>query len=290
MKLYKATIEAKSNFATPLRGDTLFGQICWYIRLLEGEQKLKELLEKYKEKPFCVVSDGFVTGHLPKPKLPSWRLGEDASKKKENRKRVWLEIGDFFEGAFTKAKRSDEVAKEKEVEIVRNSINYKTSRTDGADFSPYGVEEYRFGQKDVYFLMDEVNKELVKKAFRAIGEDGYGKDKTIGKGRFEIVGFEEFKLPKKSSKQFMTLSPIYPKGLECKEFYYDIFVRFGKLGMDRATTNPFKKPILFADTAAAIEFEEERDIGYVGRALSKIATYEDAVQQGYAIILPTKWE
>ncbi len=290
MKLYKATIEAKSNFATPLRGDTLFGQICWYIRLLEGEQKLKELLEKYEEKPFCVVSDGFVTGHLPKPKLPSWRLGEDASKKKENRKKVWLEIEDFFEGAFTKAKRRDEVAKEKEVDIVRNSINYKTFQTDGADFSPYGVEEFWFGQKDIYFLMDDEYVGLVQKAFQVVGEDGYGKDKTIGKGRFEIVEFEEFELPKKSSKQFMTLSPMVPKGVECKEFYYDIFVRFGKLGMDRATTNPFKKPILFADTAAAIEFEEERSVGYVGSAITGISTYSDVVQQGYAIILPTKWE
>ena len=44
MTLYKTTITPKSNFTTPLKGDTLFGQICWAIRYVLGEDRLNELL------------------------------------------------------------------------------------------------------------------------------------------------------------------------------------------------------------------------------------------------------
>ena len=53
MTLYKTTITPKSNFTTPLKGDTLFGQICWAIRYRLGEDRLNELLSDYDKKPFC---------------------------------------------------------------------------------------------------------------------------------------------------------------------------------------------------------------------------------------------
>jgi len=74
MKLYKTTIKANSNFATTLKGDTIFGQICWYIELLK-KGELKKMLENYDKKPFLIVSDAFISGYLPKPKMPSHFLG-----------------------------------------------------------------------------------------------------------------------------------------------------------------------------------------------------------------------
>ena len=117
-----------------------------------------------------------------------------------------------------------------------------------------------------------------------MGVDGFGKDKTIGKGRYEVICFEEYKQPKTKSKYYMALSPTAIKGLECKEIYYDTFVRFGKLGMNRANTNPFKKPILFADTASTVIFEQEQEIKYIGQAVKNISTFDDVVQQGYSIV------
>ena len=73
MKLYKTTFIPTSNFATTLKGDTLFGQICWAIRYTFGNDKLEALLLNYETKPFLVVSDGFAKGYLPKPSLPALR-------------------------------------------------------------------------------------------------------------------------------------------------------------------------------------------------------------------------
>ena len=76
MTLYKTTITPKSNFTTPLKGDTLFGQICWAIRYRLGEDRLNELLSDYDKKPFLIVSDGVAGGDLPKPSMPSHLWGE----------------------------------------------------------------------------------------------------------------------------------------------------------------------------------------------------------------------
>ena len=54
MKLYKTTFIPTSNFATTLKGDTLFGQICWAIRYTFGNDKLEALLLNYETKPFLV--------------------------------------------------------------------------------------------------------------------------------------------------------------------------------------------------------------------------------------------
>ena len=48
MKTYIVTIKPCSGFGTPIKGDTLFGNICWQIAYHEGlwETSLEKLLEK----------------------------------------------------------------------------------------------------------------------------------------------------------------------------------------------------------------------------------------------------
>ena len=82
MKLYKTTFTPTSNFATTLKGDTLFGQICWAIRYTFGNDKLS-FYSNYETSPFLIVSDGFTKGYIPKPSLPSNLLGEDNDLKKK---------------------------------------------------------------------------------------------------------------------------------------------------------------------------------------------------------------
>lgn len=72
MQTYKAAITPKSAFGTPLKGDTLFGQLCWAIHNRFGNARLIELLVDYtKGKPFVVTSDALPAGYFPRPVLPS---------------------------------------------------------------------------------------------------------------------------------------------------------------------------------------------------------------------------
>ncbi len=292
MKLYKTTITPLSNFATTLKGDTIFGQICWSIKYVFGEEKLKELLSDYEDNPFMIVSNGFASGYLPKPKMPSLLLGENSDEKKQNRKKIWLTLEQLKNGEFTKAQTDDEVKNsDKSAQVIRNSINYKTfTIADDGAFAPYGEKELAFSPKDIYFLIDEdrFGIDALKKSFKHLSLHGFGKDTTIGKGRFEFTEFEEI-IFNNISKTFMTLSPFSPKGLECRELYYEPFTRFGKFGGERAFKNAFKKPILLADSASVVHSETKQDLQYIGTAIKGISkTHPDTVHQGYSIVVPIK--
>ena len=297
MKLFKAVISPKSSFLTPLKGDTLFGQICWAIKYKFGEKFLSDLLGSYDTAPFLVVSDAFVSGYLPKPNLPLKFLSNDEKadeKKKEIRKKIWLSVDDLINGEFDKAKTNAEVTENSQHSqiIVRNTINRLSFTTgENGEFSPYSLKEFSLAKSDIYFLLDEAkfSKDDLQKTLEFVGKSGFGKKSTIGKGRFEICEFIELGTLQSSAKSFMTLSPVI---LNCeavknaKECYYEPFVRFGKHGGDLANSSPFKKPILLADTGAVVAYENEKELKFIGRAVQNISQNLDTLHQGYAIVLP----
>jgi CRISPR-associated protein Csm4 len=95
MQRLQFTLTPKTAFATPLAGDTLFGQCCWAIRHLWGAEKLTALLAAYTDnKPFIVISDAMPQGFLPRPTLPTELLGFDTSdtnqRKAQKGKKWWL--------------------------------------------------------------------------------------------------------------------------------------------------------------------------------------------------------
>lgn len=296
MKLYKIPITPTSDFATTLRGDTLFGQMCWAIFYKFGKEKLEVLLKPYREgqKPFLVVSDAFPKGYLPKPKMPSCFLNEKGEDKKLNRKKLWLSLDELIKAKYSEAKQDKEInSTDKSSVNIHNALNYKTFHT-GDGFDPHGLSVTHLGAKDIYFLLDE--EQLIfdefKKAFKLISEMGYGKKTTIGKGRFEYDEnqVEAIEL-NNNAKTFMTLSSFSPKGLKVENIYYDPFTRFGKFGASRAYKNAFKRPILLADAASVIEFKELQEHQYLGKSisgLSDITEYSDTVHQGYSIVVPLR--
>ncbi len=297
MKLYRIPITPTSDFITKLKGDTLFGQICWAIFYRFGQERLGRVLEAYareEQRPFLVVSDAFPSGYLPKPKMPSRLLKEKSEEKKLNRKKIWLTFQELLNGAYTKAKSDKEIENIDRNDVtIHNALNYKTFHT-GEGFDPHALAISHIGKKDVYVLLDESQlgfNDFVE-VFALLGSMGYGKKATIGKGRFsfqkeEIQAIEV----EKRSKVFMTLSPFSPKGVGTDTMFYEPFTRFGKFGGERAYKNAFKKPILLADTASVAAFDEVQEHQYLGRAitgLSDIPEYSDTVHQGYSIVLPLK--
>lgn len=289
MKLYKTTFTPTSNFATTLRGDTLFGQMCWAIRYTFGNDKLESLLSTYETSPFLVVSDGFAKGYVPKPSLPSNLLGEDNDLKKENRKNIWLKIEELQNAQFLKARKNEDVEYfHNTVAVVKNSLNYKTFTTDDSGkFSPYSEEETSLSPKDVYFLIDEnFSIDELNKTIKTLSLMGYGKNSSIGKGFFEFSDFEEIKLIN-NSRIFMTLSPSILFEQNIKTSFYEPFTRFGKHGAG-INANPFKKPILMANTGAVIAFENDYEKLFVGKSVKGHSSFENTVHQGYSIIIPIK--
>jgi len=289
MTLYRAKIHPISRFGSTLKGDMLFGQLCWAFFYLYGKERLDTLLLDYAKSPFLVVSDGFASGHFPKPTMPSRYLKENQEEKKENRKKVWLTQNDLLAGNYTAAKTNKNAQCIESVSTsTHNAINYKTFNTGDDGFDPYSVTEIELSKRDIYFLISNATtKEELHKALLLVCEIGYGKKSSTGKGRFEIEQFETVEMTK-SSTTFMALSPFVAHNMSVKALFYEPFTRFGKTGANRAKQTPFKDPILMADKGAVVVFDKPQTLSYVGKGIENISAYEDIVHQGYSIVIPLK--
>jgi CRISPR-associated protein Csm4 len=330
MQSFCVTIKPLSAFATPLKGDTLFGQLCWAIRNRLGEAHLNHCLESYTEnQPFAVVSDAFPHGYLPLPKLPSCfyqlPVGKD---RKAVKKLAWLpevelqkplsewllhainpsviasSINNKSEESTNRGAMSSSRLKTKSLSEkhphTHNTINRKTNTTGDGGFAPYSVEQEWFIPSllwTVYLVLDTnlLSMENCQQCLEDIGNFGFGKDASIGLGKFEVVDFQEKPLPTQANANAnacLTLAPCAPQGLgfDSQHSYYQLFTRFGRHG-DIAVHQegkPFKNPVLLAQTAAAF-YTPPPAAGFIGQGiggngeLSK--TLSSTVHQGYAPVI-----
>ncbi len=110
-----------------------------------------------------------------------------------------------------------------------------------------------------------------------IGDFGFGKDASIGLGKFEVVDFQAKPLPAQSNANAcLTLAPCAPQGLgfDSQRSYYQLFTRFGRHG-DVAVHQegkPFKNPVLLAQTAAVFYTPPPKPV-LLAKASAAMANY-----------------
>ena len=312
MQAYQFTLKPLTAFATALYGDTLFGQLCWAIRNRYGEDKLTELLNGYTEdQPFVIVSNAFPEGYIPLPKIPGHYYKEVTGlDRKSVKKRAWLPLNALpkpLSEWLHHAKSETEIAEsyaDKEISQLQethsqphNSINRQTGTTGGDGFAPYSIEQHWFHpqlQWHCYIQIDEqrIDLESIRQCLEDIGQIGYGRDASIGMGKFAIKECQQFQFSAQNkANSYLTLAPCAPQGqgYDTDKSYYQVFTRFGRHG-DRAVQQgkPFKNPVLLAQAGGVFSmpnYEKHwigQGIGGHGE-LSKIIP--DTVQQGYSPVL-----
>lgn len=311
MQTYKITIQPTSAFGTSLQGDTLFGQFCWGIVHSLGEEKLVQLLDGYtNNRPFAVFSDAFPTGYLPLPTLPSNLFEKMDVDRKQLKKLKWIKVEDcqspvglWQKKAWEHRNDSILVKQFEEQDQSHNTIDrFVGSTTAGGQFAPYQSSQKWFYPKhllDIYFLLDKQRLSLSE--FQAIlenvGKFGFGRDASIGLGKFNIISIDTFSytIPY-SANCYMTLANSSPQNLNWnrEHCYYQITTRFGRHGEQYALDkNPFKKPIILAKAGAVftpLNMPIEYDL-FIGKGLNKVSHIDDGiVHQGYAPVIPLKVE
>ena len=301
MKSLKLTIEFKSPLGSMLLSDTIFGHFCWEYRDIFGEDKLKEVLEDFESNPFIVFSDGFVKDTLPMPFLKPKSLNEMKGYFKEkfgddfdyysNVKR--LKKARFVKVDFFKSLKEDlelfalydyiHKSKTKTAHFIRNSVHRITNTVqDGL----YSTTEVFYGEPvDIYVKYDEgrIDKSTIKKVFESIGRFGFGRDKSTGKGRFEVVEIEDEPkvLARKSTKTFISLSSGVPDE-DCEVLYGKTFTKFGKHGRGPILKNPFKNPVVLFKSGSVFSFKMEKEA--YGRGLS-VSVYHGHCHSAYMLPL-----
>lgn len=309
MILYQVEIKPKSAFGSPPISDTIFGNLVWSLVHLGCD--VDSFLQDYLKNPFLVVSDFFVEDLGLAPKIPTkYSVGETKEDKlgiilgrKSSKAKSHIPINSLIEKRELSRKIVSEISSSiskknyQTSEVVRCSINRLTGTTGGGPFSPYAMVEHFY--RDIfftfYFRCEEDFCETVLDALSLMGEIGFGKDATVGKGKFEVLrdSFKKIDLSFDNSYNgIYTLSNLYLYDIPAEKAYYEPFTRFGKHGDILATTgNPFKNPVVVARQGAILLNipKELLEKGYVGTGIKGISYHDKTVYQGYSLFIPHKF-
>jgi len=312
MRALIATLRPLTAFATPLAGDTLFGQLCWAIRHGWGEARLAALLDGYTaDRPFLVVGDALPAGHLPLPALPAayWAgQSSNAAERKALKQKVWLPlaaVGTPLEGWQQQAVTHRLSGAESHSQPQpRNSLDRLTGATGKGDgFSPYTVRQHWHdadARLDIHLRLDEERLPYADLAIaiEQVGTAGFGKDANVGLGKFELTDIREFPLQGQDDPSaWLTLAPCAPQGLAWNGAccFYRPLTRYGRHGdLAARSATPFKSPLLLAAAGALLAPRgvEDWSRGWIGQGLggdgSVSRSLPATVHQGYAPAIPVR--
>jgi len=306
MKYYKAKIKPSSPFGTKPMSDTIFGQLVWVLSDM-GED-ISNLLANYDNSPFLVVSDflPFNMGNIPK--IPTkYKLEGSKSEKiskilerKKIKSKNFINIEDLYNHKSLNKNKIIDLAQpligfSKNTEVIRCSINRATGTTGGG-FDPYTIYETFFTSNAeftfYFYIANETYLGMIQEAIELMGNIGFGRDASLGRGQFEVLEFSEIEVSYENKNAIYTLGNVVLEGLSYNEAYYEPFTRFGRHGNIRAVMgNPFKNPSVMALQGALIFGNDDIfSKPYIGRSARKLSYYSDTVQQGYSLYIPVKIE
>jgi CRISPR-associated protein Csm4 len=309
MRVYRYTIKPHSAFATPMRSDTLYGQLLCAAAELDGNGGVERLIRQFSDKqPPFVLSSVFPAGKLPLPVLPgikrsqfkklaNGKMFETLSQHKTFRKRTTVSVADWLavSGQLSSLKLfqyyRDKTAGVTGGEItssrtMHNSIDRNSNRVlEGGLYSEEATYFKPGFSYDLY--VKTADRSSFERLFDHIATTGFGADASSGKGQFDFCvdeGFDDAIFRHQGNAK-MSLSVCMAE--ETRQFSgtWTLFTKLGKVWNGFGETNPFKKPFI-AFTEGSV-FTAMPDSSYV---LSNIHSNPDYVQIGLPLLLPLTLE
>lgn len=315
------------GFKAPLRSDTLWGTLCWAIRMVEDESTLEGLITTYDgenpEKAFY-VSSAFIyrqgnkkkTHFLPAPLLPGrskdpitssplspFEIKSIVRKEKEREKLQTYLPQSHFEYIIGGEKNPDKNNQEKLPGLVNRPMTHNTiDRLIGSTLDLNGSgqlfhtdEQYLIGEDTGLFFLVSGNVDAIRPALRYLGNEGIGGDRSTGKGRFSISEPEEFeiKTPSEPNAQ-MTLSLYHPTSDELDYWSgnTDRVLNYNledRLGRTHLQKKYLHdKPLIFFKEGSV--FPEMKDRAYFGKN-EMVGTHDGGFQirrYGYGFMIDVK--
>ena len=311
MKVYRYQIDPLSAFATPMRSDTLYGQLLCAAAELDGVAGVETLIKQFTDnQPPFILSSAFPAGMLPVPVLSGIKRSQfkslaggdmfgKLSQYKKFRKQSHIAVTDWsdvagqmsslklFQHYLAKKTGTGSQARQKISRTMHNSIDRNSNRViaDGglySDEAQYFDSSYRY---DLYVkTADRTNFERL---FNHVATVGFGANTSTGKGQFSFKIDESFdgSMFNQQGNAEMNLSVCV--ATETDQFIgtWSLFTKLGKVWNGFGETNPFKKPFI-AFTEGSV-FTQMPDSSYV---LRNIHSNPDYVQIGLPLTLPLTLE
>ena len=318
---YTIELVLKSPVITPFQSDILFGHICWAIRFLYGtkSRKLDDFLESFDHDSFppLLISNGFPHGLLAKPIIAPIApkdlddiMGQFERNKASTMIKTVMEqeyipkriISSLQESGPITPKKLFSVMIENFDDIVlknslmrstvvqHNAINRIKQETTGLYFQDELFFENYDNIFDIYLRSSYFSKSELEVIFEFIGEQGFGKDKSTGKGYFDFEIKEEHDLPEAANPNaFMSLSSFIPNETAPLRGSYKILHKYGKLGGTYAKGtldgNPFKKPLLMFVAGSTFYDKDFCREKVYGLLVNNVHAYKQIKHYAYAFPL-----
>jgi CRISPR-associated protein Csm4 len=132
---------------------------------------------------------------------------------------------------------------------------------------------------------------LFRALVEQVAEEGYGKRKTVGYGEIADWKLEPFEAFEQiiEANGFVSLSNFVPARDDPRDGYWQMLVKYGKLGEELATSaNPFKRPLVMLAAGSCFRHVPVRP--WYGRLVHEVSpTYRKVVQYGLAFALPIRF-
>ena len=288
MEYAKLILTPTSPIISELQSDTIFGHFAWGIRFVYGEERLKELLKDFKEKPFIIFSNGFIKGFLPKPFLEPYLPNDNELKyAKEVKKKSLIDKEFIFNNIDNlNDKKIFQYLKEKKYKFEQElNITQKNSVNRNSNLVKEGLytikEKFVNQDYEIYFAYQNISKEEIGQVFNFIAKRGYGKDKSAGKGKFTFKidwDFEEKKYFTTKKERFINLSTMF-RSNNMHLLYGKTITKFPKAGGFYASSEPYKNPCIMYLPGSTFIVEGE----VLGRAEERVYNKNNHYQNGFSI-------
>lgn len=130
----------------------------------------------------------------------------------------------------------------------------------------------------------------VQTLLEGIAQSGFGARKTSGYGHLELKTWQPetcFDGPIQNANAFISLSNWVPAQGDPANGFYNLMVKYGKLGEEFASIeNPFKFPLTMLE-AGSVFYTDQPHKEWYGRLVKDIAPGESkVVQYGFAFAVP----
>lgn len=302
---YRLSIGLKSPLGTPWQADTVIGHLAWMVAFNEGVKGVEEFLAPFitGDPPF-IVSDGFPSGLLPRPLGLKQTIGindlASYARERSKRKAEFLKNHDF-----EKARRGGEMEGEplpspwEAFETLHAAISRKSNTTTDEAGNLFSTESWviKRGEQDdeaspinVYFYCLKSWREKIERLFQQLSMVGFGRDKSVGSGQFNLLKMEEWKGfgSFDGANGFIALSSFVPAEDDPVNGKWALNIKYGKLGENVDYGNPFKRPFLQIKPGATF-YTEGPPKAFYGRVLKDLAPgFPEAVQICYTLAVPCK--
>lgn len=301
---YRLSIGLKSPLGTPLQADTIIGHLAWMVAFNEGAKGVGEFLTPFVAGvPPFVISDGFPTGLIPRPLGIKRSVANNDltsySRERSKRRAEFLQISDF-----EKARRGQEVIGDpvfspwEEFETLHAAISRKSNTTTDEGGNLFSTESWvikgedpgdEVSTIDLYLSCLKSWRDKTEKLFQQLSMIGFGRDKSVGSGRFNLLKMEEWRGfgGFNEANGFTALSSFVPAENDPVEGKWRLNIKFGKLGENAGHGNPFKRPFLQIRPGATF-YTGDAPKPFYGRVLPGIAPgFPEAIQVCYCLAVPS---